>query len=90
MAKRKSELSLDSFVTSYLKKAKYTRTLTFVVDGKIELENKAENLLKRFMNYLKKRETEKRNEFDDLGFEINFGAYQPDIKVSSSVLNFQI
>ena len=84
MAKRKAEFSLDSFVTSYLKKAKCTRTLKFFVDEKRELETKNEHLLERFMKYLKKKEAEKRNEIDDLGFEINFGAYQPEAKVSSS------
>ena len=38
-----------------------------------------------FLNYLKKKELEKVNVEDELGFEINFGAYQPEVKVSRNI-----
>ena len=39
--------------------------------------------LKKFMKFLKENEREKENHVeDDLGFEINFGAFQPQPKVS--------
>ena len=44
------------------------------------------NLLEKFKKYLEEQEVEKENrkENDDLGFEINFGAYQPEPKVNNS------
>ena len=40
-------------------------------------------ILERFLEFLKRKETEKENRVeDDLGFEINFGAFQPEQKVS--------
>ena len=39
--------------------------------------------LKKFIEFLKQSEKEKENRIeDDLGFEINFGAFQPEPKVS--------
>ena len=44
---------------------------------------KREKMMEKFLKYLKEKEMEKENtRDDDLGFEINFGAYQPDKKVS--------
>ena len=81
MAKRKAEFSLDDFVTDYLKNAKCERTLKLFQDKKTFPKKDNKNTCERFMNYLMKKESEKENESDDLGFEINFGVFQPETKV---------
>ena len=44
-------------------------------------ENDHSQSLKKFIQFLKQKEKENRNE-DDLGFEINFEVFQPEPKVS--------
>lgn len=73
MAKRKIDCSLNDFVVEYLKKRKCERSLKLFAKNKKLKTN--ENLYKTFINYLKKN---KENENGDLGFEINFGAYQSE------------
>ena len=75
------ELSLDDFIIEYLKKAKNEKTLK-LFEGEKTGPNENKNVYEKFMNYLKKKEAEKENEKDDLGFEINFGAFQSEAKVS--------
>ena len=75
------ELSLDDFIIEHLKKAKNDKTLK-LFEGEKTGFNESKNVYEKFMNYLKKKEAEKENENDDLGFEINFGAYQSEEKVS--------
>ena len=75
------ELSLDDFIIQHLKKAKTEKTLKLFEGEKAESkENK--NVYEKFMNYLKEKEAEQENEKDELSFEINFGAYQSEAKVS--------
>ena len=79
MAKRKADFSLDGFVTEYFKKTKCERTSKLFQD-KNGASKESENVYERFIKYLKTKQTENVN--DDLGFEINFGAYKPKVKVS--------
>ena len=47
--------------------------------------------LKKFIEFLKQSKKEKENRIeDDLGFEINFGAFQPEQKVSFFQLYFNL
>ena len=79
MAKRKIDSSLNDFIVEYLKKRKCKRTLNlFVKNNEIK---RNQNLYENFTDYLKRKESEKESENDDFGFEINFGAYQQQIKV---------
>ena len=82
MAKRKIDCSLDNIVMEYLKKVKCEKSSKmFGTDG--SSENDHSKSLKKFMKFLKESETEKENRVeDDLGFEINFGTFQPATKVS--------
>ena len=75
------EFSLDDFIIEHLKKAKNEKTLKLFEGGNGGL-NENKKVYVKFMNYLKKKEAEKENEKDDLGFEINFGALQSEAKVS--------
>ena len=74
------ELSLDDFIIEHLKKAKTKKTLK-LFEGEKTGSKENKNVYEKFMNYLKKKEAEKVNEKDDLGFEINFGSYQSEAKV---------
>ena len=83
MAKRKIDCcSLNHFVVDYLKKRKFETTLKlFNRDNEVMME---ENLFKKFTNYLTKNKFDRDNPNDELGFEINFGAYQssePRLKI---------
>jgi len=76
MAKRKIDCSLNDIIGGHLKNAKCEKSL------KLFEENvgvtKKPKMLKKFFDYLKEKEVEKENiKNEDLGFEINFGAYQP-------------
>ena len=82
MTKRKIDSTLDDFIDGYLKKAKYEKSVK-LLKGKIE-QKKNVKIFEQFMNYFKRKEAEKPNENDDLGFEINFGAYQSQEKVRVS------
>ena len=81
MAKRKIDCSLDDLVLEYLKVKCEKASKMFGTDG--SSENDHSKSLKKFMKFLKENETEKEIRVeDDLGFEINFGAFQPATKVS--------
>ena len=86
MAKRKVDCSLDEIVADYLKKQKCEKSLK-LFGGKVGHKKNGEMvLLGKFVDYLKKSEVEKENANDeDLGFEINFGAFQPDQKYPSAI-----
>ena len=77
------ELSLDDFIIEHLKTSKNKKTLKLFEGEKDDSKKENENVYEKFMNYLKKKEAEKENEKDDLGFEINFGAFQSEGKVGS-------
>ena len=84
MAKRKVDCTLDEFVSKYLKKANCDKSLKLFEDKVGCQKNVATETLEQFRSYLKEKEvhTKKMIE-DDLGFEINFGAFQPERKVSA-------
>ena len=82
MAKRKKDSSMDGIIIHYLKKAKCEKSLK-LFEEKVG-PSKKPKISDNFWNYLK--ETEKKITRDeDLGFEINFGANQPDKKVSQNL-----
>ena len=81
MAKRKMDSCLDGMIINYMKKRKCEKTVKLLeekFDGKYEDVRVTE----KFLNYLRAKEVKKEIESDDLGFEINFGAYEPQPKVS--------
>ena len=82
MAKRKIDCSLDDIVIEYFKRVKCEKaSRIFGTEG--SGENDHSKSLKKFIKFLKRKDVEKQNRIeDDLGFEINFGAFQPTIKVS--------
>jgi len=82
MAKRKIESSLDDIVMEHLKRIKCEKTFKmFGTESSSERDHSIS--LKKFIKFLKQKETEKENRVEnDLGFEINFGAFQPEKKVS--------
>ena len=83
MAKRKIpvDCSLNDIISEHLKNTKCEKSLK-LFEEKVGKTKRAK-MMKRFMNYLREMEAEKENTKDeDLGFEINFGAYQPAKKVS--------
>jgi len=84
MSKRKIESSLDVFITNYLKKAKCEKTLKLFEERLVEKRVDI-NAWEKFWNHLKRKEAEKESAKDDFGFEINFGAYQPQTSRSSAV-----
>ena len=84
MAKRKIDSSLNDFIVEYLKKRKCERTLNLFEKTNEQRKEGTRNqdvCENMFTDYLKRKEFEKQNEIDDFGFEINFGAYQQQIKV---------
>ena len=84
MAKRKIDCTPDAIVAAYLKKAKCDKSLKLFEEKVGHKESYNINILSKFVGYLKEKESQKENRNDeDLGFEINFGAYQPERKVSS-------
>ena len=91
MAKRKIDCTLDEFVVKYLKKSKYEKTAKLI--GETNIGNS--KIMKKFIKFVKINEKlkneaikkENLDDDDDLGFEINFGAYQssePRIKISQT------
>ena len=82
MAKRKIECSLDDIVMEYLKRAKCEKTSKlFGIERSVESDHSKS--LEKFIVFLKQKEMKKEFHVeDDLGFEINFGAFQPETKVS--------
>ena len=82
MAKRKIDCSLNDFIIDYLKKRKYERTLKLFEDKNEGPEKENTRICDNFLNYVIQVESKKEAEIDDLGFEINFGAFQTETKVS--------
>ena len=82
MAKRKVESSLDDIVMEYLKRGKCDKTSKlFGIEHSGGSDHSKS--LEKFIVFLKQKEMKKEYRVeDDLGFEINFGAFQPDTKVS--------
>ena len=88
MAKRKMDCSLDDIVMEYLKKAKCEKT-SKLFGNERSVESDDGRLLKKFIKFMKQNETKKETRVqDDLGFEINFGAFQPETKVNFSQILF--
>ena len=80
MAKRKIDCNLDDIVAECLKKRKCEKS-SKMFGGKCKTGHS--KVMEEFIKYLKQKDMEKANQVeDDLGFEINFGAFQPTTKVS--------
>ena len=79
MAKRKLESSLNDFVIEHLKKTKCLKTLK-LFDETVDSSSASVPLknYESFICYMKTKSNENENFDDDLGFEINFGAYKPE------------
>ena len=75
------DCSLDDIVREYLKKVKCDKTSKmFGTDHSVGSDHSKS--LTKFMKNLRQSEIKKENRAeDDLGFEINFGAFQPEPKV---------
>ena len=85
MPKRESDSRLDDVLVGYLKRRKYRKTLQLLEKThthESDLQN--EETSKKFFDYLKRiiKVANEKVEDDDLGFEINFGAYQYNSKVT--------
>ena len=81
MAKRKMDCNLDDIVMEYLKKVKFEKTSKMFGNECSDRKDQSE-LLEKFIKFMKHNEEEKENRGeDDLGFEINFGAFEPMKKV---------
>ena len=84
MGKRKHYCSLDEIVIECLKKAKYERTLKLFQKQDSNKCSKA--TYAGFIAFLEQSVVVKENkDDDDLGFEINFGAFQCETKVRFKV-----
>ena len=81
MAKRKIKCDLNDFVIEYLKKSKYEKTQK-IFDVSNDTAKCRTAVFKRFLEHLKENDIKKEIKEEDLGFEINFGAYQSIAKVS--------
>ena len=83
MTKRKINCSLDDIVTEYLKKAKCEKaSKIFGTEHSIESDqNEISKSMRKFEKFLKEKTKKENNVEDDLGFEINFGAFQPEKKL---------
>ena len=88
MPKRKMDCSLDDIVMRYFKKIRCEKT-SKMFGTERSSESDHSKSLKKFMKFLKQTEVKKENRVeDDLGFEINFEAFQPEQKVSFRALYF--
>ena len=74
--------SLNDYIIEHLKNGNYEKTLKLFEEKNGGQTKENSKICEKFINYLKEKETEKENEIDDLGFEINFGALKPEPKVS--------
>ena len=81
MAKRKIKCDVNDFILDYLKKAKCEKTLNLLDKENLDTVKKTGKVFAKFVEYLKAQTKNEMKKEDDLGFEINFAAYQPDIKV---------
>ena len=88
MAKRKIECSLNDYINDFLKKRKYEKTSKFFENKNAGSKKANSEICARFKNYLMAKEIKKENEIDDLGFEINFGAYKPETTKVSLLQDF--
>ena len=79
MAKRKHDCSLDGIVIEYLRRSKCKKTLESL--EKQNRNNSSKSIYDDFVSYLRQSGGKAENYNDDLGFEINFGAFQPEPKV---------
>ena len=70
------DCTLDGFVFKYLKAAKYEKTCKLFGESNLGNSKIIEKFIKFVNEKLKNEATKKENLDDDLGFEINFGAYQ--------------
>ena len=85
MSKRGSDC-MNEFVIKYLKKARYEKTLKLLAGKDGESKACTAEAYKKFTNYLKQKERKTKNaNNDDLGFEINFGAYQQELKLPATI-----
>ena len=85
MTKRKIDWNLNDIIGSYFMKKKYEKSLKLCDENDDETKNDANEILEKFFCYLKEKTVKENAKEDDLGFEINFGAYQPDTKVSTKM-----
>ena len=80
-------ISLDKIVAECLRKRNCTKALKLFEENIPTKNNGSAKVsalekLEDFIIYLKNLEVEKEGKKEyDLGFEINFGAYQPNVKV---------
>ena len=83
MSKRKIECDVNDFIVEYLKKAKLKKTVELFDKPNVESKKNIEKIYVQFVEHLKAQTMKNKikNE-DDLGFEINFGAYQPEAKLT--------
>ena len=88
MGKRKLDGCINDLIAEYLKKRKCEKTLKLFEEKNMVSENR--NLCEQFRTFLMKKESEKENRNDDLGFEINFGAFQSVAKVSFQLFPLEI
>ena len=82
MSKRKIDCTLDEIVGEYLKKGKFEKSRKLYEENIRYHENDETEIREKFLNHLKAMGTKKEIKIEDLDFEINFGAYQTDQKVS--------
>ena len=93
MAKRKNDRSLDNVFVGFLKRRKYRRTLELFgseFGNNIAVNSKVFDEFENFLKEKIKHEPKKEYADDDLGFEINFEAFQPTQKVILNFSKFEI
>ena len=79
---------MNDCIIEHLKRGKYDKTLK-LFEGEINVFKKENTkIYENFMKYLIDKEIKRENDEDDLGFEINFGAYKPESKVSFFISYF--
>ena len=83
MGKQKHDCCLDEIVTECLKRAKHERTLKLF--QKQDRYQCSKAIYADFVAFLKKSVVKENKDDDDLGFEINFGAFQCETKVRFKV-----
>ena len=79
MGKRKHDCSLDEIVIECLRRSKHERTLKLFQKQNRNQCNK--EIYADFVAFLKNSAVKENKDDDDLGFEINFGAFQHETKV---------
>ena len=84
MASPNLDSSLNDVVIEYLKKVKCEKA-SKMFESKCASENTCLKPLSEFIKFLKQKETMKESVEDDLGFEINFGVYQQEVKLPATI-----